>query len=64
MKKSKIEIGQCYEYLGHIWMIAGGPLKSKNGKKYYNIRETLTNEYSTMSELSLLSLRRPFDNNG
>lgn len=64
MATHKIEIGQCYEYLDHIWMVTGGPRKSFNGKTYYDVQETLSKEYSTMSEVSLRSLRRPFQNYG
>jgi hypothetical protein len=62
-KKFKIEYGQCYEYLDHIWMIIDGrPRHSRNGKRYYDIQNTLTKECSTISEVSLLSLHRPFQN--
>lgn len=60
MKTNKIEIGQCYEYQDHIYMVID--LLSKDGVVLQN---TLTKDIMTpVSRKFVSGLYRPFNNCG
>ena len=64
MKKSKIEIGQCYEYYDRVFMVIDGPI-FYNKRPFWIMQNTLTKESGyTWDEVGILRLRRPFQNEG
>lgn len=59
-KQSKIEVGQCYSYNDHVYMVI--EVLPKDGIVFQN---TLTKDITkTVSRKFVLGLRRPFQNFG
>ena len=64
MKKSKIEVGQCYEKDDHVWMVIDGPFQFSRFPPYWHIQNTFTKEETSRFEHDILTWRRPFENYG
>lgn len=60
MKKNKIEVGQCYEYNDHIYMVNS----DSNTKDVWVMEDTLTKEHFLARTQDLLIWHRPFTNCG
>ena len=58
--KNKIERGQCYEYLNHVYMVDS----DTNCKGVWILEDTLSKEHFLVHGKALLSWRRPFQNFG
>lgn len=62
MKKSKIKVGQCYDFIDRVFIVVDGP-HFKN-PICWSVQNTVTKEIFIWEEKGILTLRRPFQNFG
>jgi len=61
MSKAKIEVGQCYEYRGHIYMVIEVLRKRGN---FFVLQETLVKTIHCVPRSFFKHCTRPFQNFG
>ena len=62
--KEKIEVGQCYRWDDHVYMVLHISTDSFSCRTWVGVENTLTKEHGRVDALFLEKQERPFQNFG